>query len=119
MQIAQTTPATETASTEPKKPRTRKTFAQQLEEARAKQEKLQASIAKKIAKADKEGNPQLAAAATALDTLKRARKVLAKFQQHDSSLTLDSAIDVLSSELAAAAPDLLAKLEASTSEASA
>jgi len=110
MQIAEKT----TESTEaPKQKRPRKTFAQQLAEIKAKQEKVQAGIAKKLAKADKEGNPQLAAAATALDSLKRAQKILKKFSEGiGQSLSLDDAVSMLSQELAAAAPDLLAKLEA-------
>jgi hypothetical protein len=90
--------------------RPRKSFAQQLAEIQAKKEKTEASIAKKLARADKDANPELAKAAAALDSLKRAQKILAKF----GGMTLDDAVSTLSAEMAAAAPGLLEKLNART-----
>ncbi len=108
MQIADT--AAPAAAPKVRKPR--KTFAQQMAELKEKQVKMLEGAARKIAKADKEHNPQLAEAATALEGMKRVQKVLNKFREATGNpgLTLDEAISALSSELAAAAPELLAKL---------
>lgn len=114
MQISDTpaTAPTTTAEKAPKKPR--KTFAQQMAELKAKQEKMLEGAARKIAKANKDENPQLAEAAAALETLKRALKLLKKFRGAlGENATLEDAVGALSHELAQAAPALLAKMEAS------
>lgn len=90
----------------------RKTFAQQLAETAAKKAKLDRSLAVRLAKTDKDSNPELAKAATALDTLVRAQKLLGKFRDSTgyAEMTLDECVAGLSKEMASAMPGLMAKI---------
>ncbi len=92
----------------------RKTFAQQLAENAAKKRKIDESLATKLAKADKETNPELAKAASALDTMKRAAKLLGKFREAAQmpAMSLDECVELLAAEMASAMPGLLAKIDA-------
>ena len=102
-----------TTTTEAPKKKEKVTFAQQLAIRAAKIAKINEGLAKKLAKSDKETNPELAKAASALDTMQRALKLLGKFRvaAEMPTLSFEDCVEMLSQEMASAMPGLLAKID--------